>query len=75
MRSVVVAAGAVAMVVILFFIGIFVVPGAALAGFCVMPFAFFFLGWAMRGAGLSFQWPIHAADTPIRSQKNRGPQI
>lgn len=74
MRSVVAAGIAVIVVIFMFFVGIFVVPGAALAGFCVMPFAFFFLGWTMRGAGLSFQLPIRADHQPVKAQR-RGPQI
>jgi hypothetical protein len=75
MRSVIGAVVAVIIVILMFIIGIFAAPGAALAGFCVMPFAFFFLGWAMRGAGIAFQSPIRATDQPVKAQQRRSPGI
>ncbi len=75
MRSFVVAGIAVVVVIALFLVGIFALPGAALAGFCVMPFAFFAFGWTMARAGLSFQSPIRSVDASPVKQRRTGSQI
>lgn len=53
MRQLVIALGLVGVVVGTFVTGMFSgATGLGIAGFCAVPLAFIYLGWALRGSGL-----------------------